>query len=170
MFLYSDSGFSGAGAAIVGACGRIQSRKQENVRRGLRKEGKDMGWIQRPVVVTFGAVVLAACAVACSSSGTDDEAARWAREVQVLSPEHLQAMNRDYDVVGNLEERVTLGPTGDREAALREAERRLRFRAAKLDADAVVVYDCRRAADFEARTSPAYVCQGAAVRWKFPTP
>jgi hypothetical protein len=124
--------------------------------------------------ISFSAVailfLLVCGTMACSSSGVDDEAARWAREVQVLSPERLQLMNKDYDVVGNLEERVALGSTGNLDTAESEAERRLRYRAAKLDADAVVVYDCRRAADFEARTSPAIVCQGAAIRWVFPKP
>jgi hypothetical protein len=108
--------------------------------------------------------------LACSSSQTDDDVARWAREVQVLSPERLHGMNKDYDVVGNLEERITLGSRGDVEAAKDEAERRFRYRAAKLDADAVVVYDCRRATDFQAQTSPAVICQGAAILWKFPNP
>jgi len=122
------------------------------------------------LVLVLALAVVAAWVAGCSSSQTDDEAARWAREVQVLSPERLQSMNRDYDVVGNLEERVTLGTRGDRDAAVDEAERRLRYRAAKLDADAVVVYDCRRATDFEAGTSPALICHGAAILWKFPDP
>jgi len=123
---------------------------------------------KRVLVVAIATASLAA--IACSSSGADDEAASWAREVEVLSPERLQAMNRNYDVIGNLEERVILGATRDREAAIASAERTLRYRAAKLDADAVVVYDCRQAADFEAKTSPAILCQGAAIRWRFPKP
>jgi hypothetical protein len=130
-----------------------------------------MGFMKMIKSVSILALVtIALGAVGCSSSGADDDAARWAREVQVLSPERLQGMNKDYDVIGNLEERVTVGPTGDRDAAVDEAERRLKYRAAKLDADAVVVYDCRRATDFEAQTSPALICQGGAIRWKFPKP
>lgn len=113
-----------------------------------------------------GSILVAGCA----SSGQDDEAARWAREVRVLRPE--QVGDRGYDVVGQLEERIVIGVTGE-DGARSEAERRLRYRAAKLDADAVVMIGCDRVGDSrsparptdELAITPTLVCQGVAIRW-----
>jgi hypothetical protein len=111
--------------------------------------------------------------VGCASSDQDDEAARWVREVRVLRPE--QVGDRGYDVVGQLEERITIG-VGGAEGARSEAEQRLRYRAAKLDADALVMIGCDRIGDSgsparpteEFALAPTLVCQGVALRWHLP--
>jgi hypothetical protein len=112
-------------------------------------------------------------AAGCASSDQDDEAARWAREVRVLRPE--QVGDRGYDVVGQLEERVAIGVGGE-DGARSAAEQRLRYRAAKLDADALVMIGCNRIGDArsparptgEFALAPTLVCQGVALRWHLP--
>lgn len=109
----------------------------------------------------------------CASSDPDDDAARWAREVRVLRPE--QVGDRAYDVRGQLEERVLIGVSGET-GARSEAEQRLRYRAAKLDADAVVIVGCEIIGDSrgaarpteEFALAPTLVCQGVAIRWRLP--
>ena len=109
----------------------------------------------------------------CASSDQDDEAARWAREVQVLRPE--QVGDRSYDVLGQLEERIVIGVSGE-DGARSEAEQRLRYRAAKLDADALVMIGCDRIGDSRSSArptdefvlAPTLVCQGVAIRWELP--
>ena len=115
------------------------------------------------------AVVASVVVVAggCASSDQDDPAARWAREVRVMTPEQLSASGRHYEELGFLEERADIGSLGE-ESARSEAERRLRYRAAKLDADVVVIVDCRRAQDQRADLSPALLCHGVAIRWLDP--
>jgi hypothetical protein len=130
---------------------------------------------RRGTAVASGALATAAIAASilalgCASSDQDDEAARWAREVRVLRPE--QVGDRGYDVVGQLEERIVIGVTGE-DGARSEAERGLRYRAAKLDADAVVMIGCDRVGDSrsparptdELAITPTLVCQGVAIRW-----
>jgi hypothetical protein len=106
----------------------------------------------------------------CSSSTTpEDEAAlRWASEVRILKPAQLG--DRPYEVIGGLEERVQISAMG-KEDAIGEAERKLRFRAAKLDADAVVIEFCDQARDprdLSTRSTPTVICQGYAIRWTGP--
>jgi hypothetical protein len=103
----------------------------------------------------------------CASSDTDDAAARWAREVRVMTPEQVSASGRDYEELGFLEERGMIGTMGE-EGARRDAERNLRYRAAKLDADAVVIIGCSRATDRQSQLSPELVCQAVAIRWLAP--
>jgi hypothetical protein len=112
-------------------------------------------------------------AAGCASSDQDDDAARWAREVRVLRPE--QVGDRSYDVLGQLEERIVIGVSGE-DGARSEAEQRLRYRAAKLDADAVVMIGCDRIGDSRSQArptdefamAPTLVCQGVAIRWHLP--
>lgn len=132
---------------------------------------------RRPAIprraLTAAAITISVLALGCASSDQDDEAARWAREVRVLRPE--QVGDRGYDVLGQLEERVVIGVSGE-DGARSEAEHRLRYRAAKLDADAVVMFGCERAGglDSPARPgddlamTPTLVCQGLAIRWLQP--
>lgn len=115
------------------------------------------------------AVVLVVLAVAAGCSSTpnpeDEETRRWAREIRVLRPESLG--DRQYAVLAELEERVRIGAMGER-AAQDEAERSMRWRAAKIDADAVVLADCSRIQDpddWEARTTPTLRCIGYAINW-----
>jgi uncharacterized protein YbjQ (UPF0145 family) len=114
------------------------------------------------VIRILATVAVAAFALSCASSNQDDPAARWAKEVEVLRPE--QVGNRLYDVLAEMEERVVIF-AGDADAARSEAVRKLRYRAAEVDADALVVVACAAARDVEGRTSPAIVCRGAALRW-----
>jgi uncharacterized protein YbjQ (UPF0145 family) len=114
------------------------------------------------VVRILATVAVAAVAVSCASSNQDDPAARWAKEVEVLRPEQLG--DRLYDVLAEVEERADIF-TNDVEAAKSDAVRKLRYQAAKVDADAVVVISCTPARDWEARANPAIVCRGAALRW-----
>jgi hypothetical protein len=91
----------------------------------------------------------------------------------VLRPE--QVGDRSYDLVGQLEERIVIGVSGE-DGARSEAERRLRYRAAKLDADALVMIGCDRIGDArsparpteEFALAPTLVCQGVALRWHLP--
>lgn len=114
------------------------------------------------VVRILATVAVAALGVSCASSNQDDPAARWAKEVEVLRPE--QVGNRIYDVLAEMEERVDIFAS-DADAAKSDAVRKLRYQAAKVDADALVVVACAAARDAEGRTSPAIVCRGAAIRW-----
>ena len=78
--------------------------------------------------------------------------------------------DRRYDVLAELEERVRIGALGEEDARA-EAERSMRLRAARIDADAVVLADCRRVTDpddWEARTTPILRCVGYAIRWSGP--
>jgi hypothetical protein len=108
--------------------------------------------------------------MACSSATTPEEEAarRWAREVRILRPGQLG--DRPYDVRAGLEERVPISTMG-KEAAIREAERSLKLRAARVDADAVVIEFCDRARDqrdITTMNTPMVICQGYAIRWTGP--
>jgi hypothetical protein len=115
----------------------------------------------------FGVLLLAA--LGCSSSGTGDaELAAWTREVRVITPHQIG--DRDYEEVANLEETVSVGALGE-ENAVATAKENLRRRAAKVDADAVVIIACgqqvRSAQPDQMRSmGPEVVCQGVAIRWK----
>jgi len=113
------------------------------------------------------AVCLTVLAVGCASNATEEDldAQSWAREVRIITPENVG--DRDYDVLAELEERVRITAMGE-EDAVSEAERRMRLRAARVDADAVVMAGCGRITDrddFEARTTPTMRCLGYAIRW-----
>jgi hypothetical protein len=84
-----------------------------------------------------------------------------------MTPEQLSASGNQYEELGFLEERISIGVGGE-EGAETEAEQRLRYRAAKLDADAVVMLGCGRARDRQAQMSPEMLCQGVAIRWLTP--
>jgi hypothetical protein len=122
-------------------------------------------------VLAVAAVAVSTLMPGCASSDArDEEAVRWAREVRVMRPE--QVGDRGYEVLGQLEERVAIGATGEDDARS-EAERRLKHRAAKLDADAVVVFGSERAGGPEDSLrpsegfvmTPTLVCQALATRW-----
>jgi hypothetical protein len=119
--------------------------------------------LARAAAAVLGAVVLLGCA--SEASQEEQEVRRWAREITVLQPGNLG--DRAYDVLAELEERVPIGAMGE-DAARDEAERSMRLRAAKIDADAVVLAECRTVADpddWEARTTPTLRCLGLAIRW-----
>jgi len=112
-------------------------------------------------------VLVTVFAVACGSTATEEEqdVRRWAREIRILEPG--QVGDRPYDVLAELDERVRIGAMGESDAISR-AKDNMRLRAAKVDADAVVLAGCRRLApreDFEAGTTPTMRCVGYAIRW-----
>jgi hypothetical protein len=105
-----------------------------------------------------------------STKSSDPNIDAWEREVQILSPGQIG--DRQYEELGGLlEEYVTLGHSfGNEEAAIDNAKRRLKRRAAERDADAVVILECgrhvRRVEQSTApSTGPEVVCHGAAIRW-----
>ena len=113
--------------------------------------------------------VLAVAAIGCSSSTTSDpNLDAWTREVTVITPN--QVGDRQYEEISGLEEQERIGATGE-EDAISSAQQRLRRRAAKLDADAVVIIACGRNVrsiddNPMPTTGPMVVCQGVAIRWK----
>lgn len=118
-------------------------------------------------ILCLGLLVVAA--VGCSSSDTADaDLEAWTREVRVITPSQIG--DREYEEVANLEEKERIGTFGE-ESAVSTAKEDLRRRAAKLDADAVVIIACGRnvkPAEPDRVTSmgPEVVCQGVAIRWK----
>ena len=111
-----------------------------------------------------GVVLLGGCA--SNQSQEDADAQRWAQQIRILKPENLG--DRPYDVLAELEERVGISAMGEQDA-VSEAERRMKLRAAKVDADAVVMVRCERIrdpTDWEARSTPTIGCLGYAIRWK----
>ena len=117
----------------------------------------------------FFIVVAVAVAAACSSSsGSDPDLEAWTREVRVLTP--AQVGDREFEEIAALEERERVGFEGETRAA-DTAKDRLRRRAAKLDADAVVIVACglnvRSMEEVYQRTvEPTVICQGVAIRWR----
>jgi len=113
--------------------------------------------------------VLLAVAMGCGSSGSSDpNVEAWTREVRVIAPQQIG--DREYEEVASLEEKVTIGTMGE-ENAVSTAKENLRRRAAKLDADAIVIVACgqnvRPSETHSMRSmSPEVVCQGVAIRWK----
>jgi len=113
--------------------------------------------------------VLLVAAVGCSSSNsTDPDLDAWTREVRMIEPHQIG--DRQYEEVASLEEKVAITTMGE-EHAVSTAKGNLRRRAAKLDADAVVIVACGRnvrSAQPDQITSmgPEVVCQGVAIRWK----
>jgi hypothetical protein len=111
--------------------------------------------------------------VGCGSTGSSDpDLDAWEREVQVISP--AQIADRQYEELGGLlEEREPIRSSsayGGEEAAIEAAKRRLRRRAAELDADALVVIECGRHVRPIEETNipisePEIICHGGAIRW-----
>ena len=116
-------------------------------------------------------VVLAMVAFGCSSSSpADQNLDAWEREVEVITPAQLG--DRQYEEVsGMLEERELIRATYSGEQdAIDAAKRRLRRRAAKLDADALVIIECGRHVQPMEETNipstgPEVICHGGALRW-----
>jgi len=105
----------------------------------------------------------------CSSSTTSDpNLDAWTREVRVITPD--QVGDRQYEEISGLEEQERIGVSGE-EDAISSAKQRLRRRAAKLDADAVVIIACgRNVRSIDDNPMPTtestVVCHGVAIRWK----
>jgi Tfp pilus assembly protein PilP len=112
--------------------------------------------------------VLLVAALGCASSDpADADLEAWTREVRVIAPQQIG--DREYEEVANLEEKEYIGALGE-ENAVATAKENLRRRAAKLDADAVVIIACgqqvRSAQPDQMRSmGPEVVCQGVAIRW-----
>jgi len=123
--------------------------------------------IQMKKTLCLGALLLAV--VGCSSSDpADADLEAWTREVRVIAPQQIG--DREYEEVANLEETVSIGALGE-ESAAATARENLRRRAAKLDADAIVIIACGRNVrstqpDQMRSMGPEVVCQGVAIRWK----
>jgi hypothetical protein len=114
--------------------------------------------------------VLLVIVSSCSSSGSSSSDANldaWTREVDILTPQHVG--DRQYEELSGLEEQERIGHMGE-DSAISNAKHRLRRRAAKLDADAVVIVACGRNVrpieeDPMPSPEPTVVCHGVAIRW-----
>jgi len=109
-------------------------------------------------------VIVSGCS---SSSSSDPNLDAWTREVKVITPG--QVGDRQYEELAGLEEQERIGTMGE-ESAISSAKQRLRRRAAKLDADAVVIIACgRNVRPIEENNLPSpepmVVCHGVAIRW-----
>ena len=105
-----------------------------------------------------------------SSSSSDPDLDAWEREVRIITPSQLG--DRQYEEIGGmLEARDPIRAAyGGEEDAIERAKRELRRRAAKLDADAVVIVECgRHVRPLEEANLPSAVpeviCHGGAIRW-----
>ena len=118
-------------------------------------------------VVVFVGLFFAA--IGCSSSSTSDpNLDAWTREVRVITP--AQVGDRQYEEISGLEEQQRIGVSGE-DDAISIAKQRLRSRAAKLDAHAVVIIACDRNVrsiddNPMPTTEPMVICHGVAIRWK----
>ena len=118
----------------------------------------------------MGCTALLLLAVGCGSSSYDSNLDAWEREVSIITP--AQIGERQYEELGGLlEERVAIqtGFSGE-DQAIETAKRKLRRRAADLDADAVVIVECGRHVQSVETASlpsavPEVVCHGVAIRW-----
>lgn len=113
------------------------------------------------------AVLLIIVSSCSSSSSSDPNLDAWTREVVILTPDRLG--DRQYEELAGLEEQERIGNLGE-DSAISNAKHRLRRRAAKLDADAVVIVACGRDVrpiepDPMPSPEPTVVCQGVAIRW-----
>lgn len=111
-------------------------------------------------------IVVSSCS-SSSSSSSDPNLDAWTREVVILTPDRLG--DRQYEELAGLEEQERIGHLGE-DSAISNAKHRLRRRAAKLDADAVVIVACGRDVrpiepDPMPSPEPTVVCQGVAIRW-----
>ena len=114
-------------------------------------------------IVVCGIALLGGCA--SNQSQEDADAQRWAQQIRILTPDNLG--DRTYDVLAEFEERVRISALGEQDV-ISEAERRMKLRAAKVDADAVVMVRCERIRDpndWEAQSTPTVGCIGYAIRW-----
>ena len=110
-------------------------------------------------------------ALGCGSSGSSDpNVDAWEREVEVITP--AQVGDRQYEELGGLlEEREPIRATySGEDDATAIAKRRLKRRAAELDADALVIIECGRHVrpmqeDRLPSTGPEVICHGGAIRW-----
>ena len=105
-----------------------------------------------------------------SSQSADPNLDAWEKEVRILSPS--QVGERQYEELGGLLEAKAASREGfgGEERAIDAAERDLRLRAAKLDADAVAFVECGRHVRPVEDThlpsmAPEVVCHGVAIRW-----
>jgi hypothetical protein len=118
----------------------------------------------------MGCTALLLLAVGCGSSSYDSNLDAWEREVSIITP--AQIGERQYEELGGLlEERVAIqtGFSGE-DQAIETAKRKLRRRAADLDADAVVIVECGRHVQSVETASlpsavPEVICHGVAIRW-----
>jgi hypothetical protein len=143
-------------------CGHVsvEANEQEDVRE--RREAL--------VKLIIACAALCVALLGCGSSQpADPDVDAWEREVRILEPGQV---NRPYEELGGLlEEREPLGMgMGGDDAAIDTAKRRLRRRAAELDADAVVIVECGRSVrpmdETElTRMTREVVCHGVAIRW-----
>jgi hypothetical protein len=112
--------------------------------------------------------ILLVVAVGCASSDSADaDLEAWTREVRVIEP--FQIGERQYEEVASLEEREPINSMGE-DSAISRAREQLRRRAAKLDADALVLVDCGSHVrsvepNSSPRLGPEVVCHGVAIRW-----
>lgn len=114
--------------------------------------------------------VLLVIVSSCSSSGSSSSDANldaWTREVDILTPQAVG--DRQYEELSGLEEQERISQMGE-DSAISAAKHRLRRRAAKLDADAVVIVACGRNVrpiedDPSPNREPTIVCHGVAIRW-----
>ena len=129
--------------------------------RAWRERGTEM----RKLLTLVALLVIVS---SCSSSGSSDaDLDAWTREVKVISPEQIG--DRQYEEISGLEEQERIGHMGE-DSAISNAKQRLRRRAAKLDADAVVIVACGRNVrsieeDRLPSPEPTIVCHGMAIRW-----
>lgn len=116
----------------------------------------------------FALAVLCAVGFGCSSSTpADQDLDAWTMEVKVITPDQIG--DRQYEELAGFEEKERIG-IGTEENAISSAKSRLRVRAAKVDADAVVIIACGRnirpmEEDRMPSTDPVVVCHGIAIRW-----
>lgn len=118
----------------------------------------------------FVITALVSLAAGCGSTSSDPDVDAWEREVRILAPSQLG--ERQYEELGGtLEAREAIRTSyGGEDAAIGAAKRELRRRAAELDGDAVVVYECgRHVRPIEEirlpSTGPEVVCHGVAIQW-----
>ena len=114
------------------------------------------------------ALLFVAISGCSSSSSSDPNLDAWTKEVRVITPD--QVGDRQYEEISGLEEQERIGVTGE-EDAISTAKQRLRRRAAKLDADAVVIIACGRSVrsiddNPMPTTERMVICHGMAIRWK----
>jgi hypothetical protein len=119
---------------------------------------------------TFAYTAVLFLALGCASTSSDPNVDAWEKEVRILAPSQLG--DRQYEELGGTLEtkKAVRSSYGGEDAAIDAARRELRRRAAELDADAVVVYECGRHVrpieeDMMPKTGPEIVCHGVAIRW-----